>query len=800
MRNLWITLLALILALPQGGFSLQQPMDITNCAGPVTSQSYVAAVLPRALVVNETGDQNDADLADSACDYDKTKPGSQCTLRAAIQQANAIAYSQLINQPRLIQFNLPNSNLPIIAPHCPLPDINVPLVLDASTQVGGRVVVDGIAAGVSNGLRVGRGSLTVRELTITRFSLSGLQQSSPLPMTLANNAGVTLQNVRLLDNRAYGIQTSGSLVIIPANATGITPAIAAGDTGPGSEIAGNGKAGIIQTGTAASSLVIQSLNVHDNGGWGIQWNGPLAVNGSLKVNNNKEGGILNARGNITVASTAALQASGNGGTGLQTRLGNMLLENLQVNRNAGHGISVAGRLRIGLNSNKNEIRDNGGRGISQAGRGMELYNLIVSGNAAEGIWTPGDARLVNTVLCTNQQGIHAASVDLLQVEACLNRGVGIQLEPGLSATLVAPLPSRIYSSQVARNGRDGVFNIAATNFVIAESNIFENTGLGVNNTLLKMLEADGNWWGDASGPGGAGPGSGDEVSKYVNYTPWREKPAAVSLEPVQRISRVSITSATDSPSAAYTPRPTPVFYFPPKIPGVVTVFVQNWARRGDMLEVQASDNLGWLTTKAFVPLKLGDELGASFNLTFKIPEGFLLHECQAADEAFIIGLATVVDTVTVTAVSLSNPDERATLTFYVAPGLAADLRLEISAPPEPSTLGKPLQYVLQVHNQGESQAANVQVVDTLPEGVTLLAATSSQGSCSLANPVTCALGTLEPGGEATVTLLVQTGQGGLLLNQAQVSAGDSADLDDWDNSAWVSTLVEARVYLPFLQK
>ncbi len=29
-----------------------------------------------------------------------------------------------------------------------------------------------------------------------------------------------------------------------------------------------------------------------------------------------------------------------------------------------------------------------------------------------------------------------------------------------------------------------------------------------------------NWWGDASGPGGVGPGSGDGVSAAVNYSPW----------------------------------------------------------------------------------------------------------------------------------------------------------------------------------------------------------------------------------------------------------------------------------------
>lgn len=35
-----------------------------------------------------------------------------------------------------------------------------------------------------------------------------------------------------------------------------------------------------------------------------------------------------------------------------------------------------------------------------------------------------------------------------------------------------------------------------------------------------ILDARLNWWGDASGPGGEGPGSGDEVTPYVIYCPW----------------------------------------------------------------------------------------------------------------------------------------------------------------------------------------------------------------------------------------------------------------------------------------
>lgn len=43
---------------------------------------------------------------------------------------------------------------------------------------------------------------------------------------------------------------------------------------------------------------------------------------------------------------------------------------------------------------------------------------------------------------------------------------------------------------------------------------------GVNNTTDATLDFAHNWWGAASGPSGAGAGSGDAVSANVNYTPW----------------------------------------------------------------------------------------------------------------------------------------------------------------------------------------------------------------------------------------------------------------------------------------
>ena len=72
--------------------------------------------------------------------------------------------------------------------------------------------------------------------------------------------------------------------------------------------------------------------------------------------------------------------------------------------------------------------------------------------------------------------------------------------------------------------------------VISSSSILENDSYGVYNaTSSIIIDAENNWWGDASGPldpsddratGGLynPDGLGDKVSDYVDYEPWLTNP------------------------------------------------------------------------------------------------------------------------------------------------------------------------------------------------------------------------------------------------------------------------------------
>ena len=123
-----------------------------------------------------------------------------------------------------------------------------------------------------------------------------------------------------------------------------------------------------------------------------------------------------------------------------------------------------------------------------------------------------------------------------------------------------------------------------------------------------------------------------------------------------------------------------------------------------------------------------------------------------------------------------------------APSPGADATIALSDAPDPVTVGDTLTYTLAVHNAGPATAQTVKVSDALPPTVTLLSADSSQGSCSDAATLSCDLGDLAAGADATVTIKVRPRQTGTLSNVASVSS-NTADPDDANNSDVEETAV-----------
>ena len=134
-----------------------------------------------------------------------------------------------------------------------------------------------------------------------------------------------------------------------------------------------------------------------------------------------------------------------------------------------------------------------------------------------------------------------------------------------------------------------------------------------------------------------------------------------------------------------------------------------------------------------------------------------------------------------------------------APVLApADLSVTKTDSPDPASVGSTLTYIVTVSNSGPSAANAVVLTDTLPASVTFATAEPSQGSCSQASGVvTCDLGTINNGANATVTITVtpkEAAGGTTITNTASVTATQD-DTDTTNNSASQNTVVGEKIDL-----
>jgi len=117
------------------------------------------------------------------------------------------------------------------------------------------------------------------------------------------------------------------------------------------------------------------------------------------------------------------------------------------------------------------------------------------------------------------------------VAGTLNINNCIFTNNGLDATSLVTYPSGTVTLEcnvISGNGRDGI-RVNDGNATLQYNYISSNTANGLNNAGSGTVTASNNWWGDSSGPGGLGTGSGDEVvntgSGSVNFSSWAILPS-----------------------------------------------------------------------------------------------------------------------------------------------------------------------------------------------------------------------------------------------------------------------------------
>jgi hypothetical protein len=294
-----------------------------------------------SFTVNNVGDAADLNTADNVCDA-FSGPGQRCTLRAAIQQANATPNS---GGSDLIKFAIPGNGVRTIKPNSQLPTITEVVTIDGYTQPGAsantnakgalnsilKIELDGTNAGPSPGLKIGdinsgdTGSV-VRGLVINRFAnAAGIIITGRGTRIEGNFIGTDPSGTQDLGNGTDGVQAGFSFPNQRTTIGGTTPEAR-------NLISGNTANGIfLGLAFGGEFTDIQGNQI------GTKRNGTDALG------NGSNGVVLGRRGNTVGGATpgAANTIAFNGKDGVTVvgGTGNSILRN-SIFSNAGLGIDL----------------------------------------------------------------------------------------------------------------------------------------------------------------------------------------------------------------------------------------------------------------------------------------------------------------------------------------------------------------------------------------------------------------------------------------------------------------------------
>ncbi len=317
-----------------------------------------------------------------------------------------------------------------------------------------------------------------------------------------NNVGI--RNNAVMDTTTQGIWVSGSPNaqitannVTTAGTRGIDVSISPGTQITRNTVANSGSTGIDVTG--CNGVQITDNTVTNSWLSGIR----LGSSDDARITNNvvsgnyrsplkaAQDGVIVVTGGSDRAQITNNRVTENGHNGIW--VGNssndaVIDENI-VTSNDLDGITVYSALRADVTNN--HIADNQRNGIALVfgSHGAEIRNNMVADNQWDGIYVGNSngAQITSNSIAGNGQN----SVD--------NGGIHLVGGPPVATT-------------AAING----------------NNIEGNVDFGLRNATAGNVNATNNWWGNASGPSGIGPGTGDAIQNSgggtVIYFPWAPTP------------------------------------------------------------------------------------------------------------------------------------------------------------------------------------------------------------------------------------------------------------------------------------
>lgn len=474
----------------------------------------ISAASGATFTVTSTGDQADFSTADPRCDIDNTAAnGDQCTLRAAIQQANATAGADTI------AFAIPTSDLNYnattgvftITPAPVLPAISGPVTINGYTQLGASantlavgnnavllIELRGTSAGGS-GLIITGGASTIRGLVINRFG------------SQFNDSGIFLQSDNnVIAGNFIGVNPAGTVEL--GNASGVRVV-----TGVNNLIGGTTPAArnvISANGPAQSSLgnvvvnktflgsdlpptgtIIRGNYIGTNAAGTVAVH-PQAFQSSMGVV------VLDSRGTI-IGGSDADDGSQDGNVGARNVISGNAdgIRTDEIGTTYPADVTVQGNF-IGVDATGNGALANFGDGIRFSPQRERSDNLITVGGTAAGAGNVISGNIGNGVLISNSNVViqgNRIGTNLAGTLDLGNGSFGVQLTRGGSP----PFPSVQFTI--------GGPTSAARNIISGNG----GTGVRVNN-LSGSTTVQGNFIGTQSD--GASPLGNDFDGIEVNET------------------------------------------------------------------------------------------------------------------------------------------------------------------------------------------------------------------------------------------------------------------------------------------
>lgn len=346
----------------------------------IASCFLASPVFAASFTVNDPGDAADNNPGDGTC----ATAGAVCTLRAAIDEANAFTGADSIS------FSISGT----IAPASPYAS----LIEQVTINGGSAITIDGTSTvGTAFDFAAGSDNSVLQGLTIHGFTGGAVTVSSSGVSIHDNTIGPNLDGIQLLgsDNTNIGTNTLSGNTRNGIRGQGTNHTI------HDNTIATNGADGIFLFGDT-TTIAISTNTIGGNGGDGIELHGVTAVTisgnsiGTSAPNGGHGVNLSNGAANNSVSGNTI---SNNGGSGVNVEdfsnandiLGNTITGN-------GTGITANGsNMSIGSVASPNTISGNSGNGVTIAGSANNvsaIANSIVS-NGALGIDLGADGVTAN---------------------------------------------------------------------------------------------------------------------------------------------------------------------------------------------------------------------------------------------------------------------------------------------------------------------------------------------------------------------------------------------------------------------